>query len=386
MIRLPLRENFEGQWILLTSLALLALGVVMVHSAMASVVRPGEWYSRVDYKHTVYAILAAIVLVTAWRINVYRFITESGFPWRTAVLLGISLALGGLVFAPGIGYAVGGFHRWIRIGQFSFQPSELIKLFLVIFLAAWLTRPSVDIRSPFKTFLPALLLISGCMGLVITQDFGTAILIVVSAGVTLLLAGVPWYYLSSLVGAAGAGFYFFVVLSPYRWGRVQAMFDPMSPTNKAAYQAKQSLLAIVNGGWWGMGVGNGMIKQGFLPEDSTDFIFSVFCEEWGVRGAFLLMGLFLAWMLLCRRAAMRAQHPFGRVLAGSLGFLIALQAVLHIGVDLVVLPPKGLGMPFVSAGGTSLIIMAAATALIVSVTSRKLEGQMLDGSAAPAAA
>ncbi len=388
MVRLPLRENFTGQWIVLVSLALLAMGVVMVHSALGSVAHIDEakhkWYNDVDLRHTMYAIIAAVAMMTLWRVNVYRLQAAEGFQMRSALLLGISLTLGVLVFVPGVGYSVGGFYRWIRIGQLSFQPSELIKLTLVIFLAAWLTRPGVNVRSPFKTFVPALLLISACMGLVITQDFGTAMLIAISAGVTLLLAGVPWYYLISLVGAAGAGFYFFVFLSPYRWGRVMAMFDPMSPTNKAAYQAKESLLAIANGGWWGMGIGNGMIKQGFLPEDSTDFIFSVFCEEWGVRGAFLLMSMFLVWMLLCRRAALRAQNPFGRVLAGSLGFLIALQAVLHIGVDLVVLPPKGLGLPFVSAGGTSLIIMAAATSLIVSVTSRRTEGEMIAPAAEPA--
>jgi len=374
MIRIPLRENLVGQGLLLASLALLALGVVMVHSAVASVATPGDWYRRVDYRHTAFAAIAAVVLLMAWRVNVYWFRQTDRFPWRAAILLLIGLILGGLVFVNGIGYAVGGYHRWIRLGPdklISFQPSELIKLFLVVFLAAWLTRDGVNVRSFFKTFLPALALVGACMGLVITQDLGTAMLIGISGGVAMLLAGVPWYYLGTLVGLAGGGGFLSIVLSPWRMARVMAMLDPMSPENKAAYQARESLMAAINGGWWGMGLGNGMIKQGFLPEDSTDFIFAVYCEEWGFRGALLLMGLLLVWMLLARRAAVKSADPFGRVVAGSLGVLIALQAVLHIGVNLVVLPTKGLGFPLVSAGGTSLVIMAAAAAMIVAVTSRQ---------------
>ena len=383
MVRLPLRENMTGQGILLTTLALFALGVVMVHSAVASVAKPGDWYSRVDFRHTFFVALAAVTLLTLWCLDFHWFNRGGRIPWPAMIFLAAALICGCLVFVPGIGYSVGGYYRWIRLGpakfKIGFQPSELIKLALVIFLAAYLTRDKIKIRSFVFTFLPALLLIAGCMGLVISQDFGTAMLIAISAGVTLLLAGVPWYYLGSLVATAGAGFYFFVFLNPYRWGRVEAMLDPMSPSNKAAYQARESLMAIVTGGWTGLGLGNGMIKQGFLPEDSTDFIFSVYCEEWGFRGSMLLMGLWLVWMYLVRRSAVRTQDRFGSVLAGSLGFLIALQAVLHMAVDLVVAPPKGLGMPFVSAGGTSLIIMAAATALIVSVTSRRQGQKLLDG-------
>ncbi|HUU21892.1 MAG TPA: FtsW/RodA/SpoVE family cell cycle protein, partial [Phycisphaerae bacterium] len=165
-------------------------------------------------------------------------------------------------------------------------------------------------------------------------------------------------------------FYRFVVQDPRRWGRILALLDPWSPTNPAAYQPRQSILAILSGGWFGKGPGNGIRKLGYLPEDSTDFIFSVYCEEWGFVGAMLLMSLLLLWIWNARRAAVRCEDRFGAVLAGSLGVLIAVQAVLHVAVDLVVAPPTGMGFPFVSAGGTSLVIMAAATALIVSVANR----------------
>jgi cell division protein FtsW len=132
-----------------------------------------------------------------------------------------------------------------------------------------------------------------------------------------------------------------------------------------------ALLAINSGGWTGLGLGNGIIKMGFLPERSTDYIFSVICEELGMVGACLLLGLLIVWIWQVRRAALNAADRFGQLLAGALGFVIAIQAMLHIAVNLAVAPPKGIGLPFISAGGTSMIIMAAAVAMIVSVTARR---------------
>ena len=372
--RVAMRHNTTGQGLILTTLALLALGVVMVHSAVASVAEPGAWYVRLDVRHTMFAALAAIVVAAAWRVDYRRLSGRRGVPVVAGCLLAGSLVFGLLVFVPGVGHAVGGYYRWIRIGppkySIGFQPSELIKLMLVVFLAAWLSHEGGKVRSFRRTFLPACAVIGLCVGLVVTQDFGTAVVMCLAAGVTLLLAGVPWYYLAGLVPAAAGGFYAFVVRSPHRWARITAMLDPSSLTNPSAYQPRQSLLAIVTGGWFGKGPGRGMIKLGFLPEDSTDFIFSVFCEEWGFVGAMLLMGLVVMWIWFARRAAVRSGDRFGRLLAGSMGFLIAVQAVLHIAVDVVAAPPTGMGLPFVSAGGTALVMMAGATALIVSVSSR----------------
>jgi cell division protein FtsW len=372
--RLPLRENAAGRGLILASLALLALGVVMVHSALASIRQPGTWYARVDYRHTAYAVVAALVLVSLWRVNYRKLAAGPGLPIVATGLLVVSLICGALVFVPGIGHSVGGYARWIRIGSapltLSFQPSELIKISLVIFLASHLSRQGRRVRSFWRTFLPMGLVIAACVGLVITQDFGTAVVMGLVACVTLLLAGVPWYYLVTLAGPAAAAFYLFVVRSEHRWARIQAMMNPWDAYNPSTYQGRQSLLAILSGGWFGRGPGNGIRKLGYLPEDSTDFIFSVYCEEWGFVGAALLMGLLILWLWQARRVAVRSGDPFGRMLAGGLGFLIGLQAVMHIGVDVGLLPPTGMGMPFVSAGGTALVMMAAAAAMIVSVSAR----------------
>lgn len=367
---LPLRDNPTGTSLILVTFALLALGVVLVWTSLASLKTPGAWYARVDVRHIAYALLAAVVLSIAWRFDYRRLLGANGSIWPAAVLLGVSLFLGVLVWAPGIGYSVGGFHRWVRFGTGSFniqfQPSEVIKLSLLVFLAAWLSRDNVNVRS-IKTFVSAGVIILACVGMIITQDFGTAAIVGFSAAITLLLAGVPWYYLCSFIPPAGGAFYFLVYLNDYRWTRVMAMMNPWSEEN---YQTRQALIAICSGGWEGKGLGYGISKLGYLPERSTDYIFAILCHEMGFLGAALLIGLLIVWIWQSRKAAMRSCDRFGQLLVGALSFVIVVQAMMHIAVNLAVFPPKGIGLPFVSAGGTSLIIMAAAVSLIISVTSR----------------
>lgn len=359
----------------MTALSLLAIGVVMVHSAMASVAAPGEWYTRLDVRHTLFAAAAAVVLMTVWLVDYRRLAGRGRWPVAAGALLGLSLLCGVLVFVPGIGHSVNGCHRWIRLGprQFAlgFQPSEIIKISLVVFLAAWLSRPGVNVRSFGKTFLPAAGVIAACVGLVITQDFGTSAVIGLAAVVTLILAGVPVLHVLTLLPPAALGAYVFIMQSPHRLARITAMRDIWSTTNPSAYQPRQSMLAILTGGWTGKGLGNGTLKLGFLPEDSTDFIFSGLCEECGFVGAMLLLGLIVLWIRHSWQIALDAGDRFGQVLAGSLGFLIGAQALMHVAVDTAALPPTGMSLPFVSAGGTSLILMAAAAALVVSVSARQ---------------
>jgi cell division protein FtsW len=388
--RLPLtwKDNPAGVGLILTTLALLALGVVMVHSALASVAEPGPWRSRRDIWQTIYAVLAAVLLLAAWRVDYHRLVRDRRVPLLLLGGLVLALITGGLVYVPGLGHGVGGRLRWIQFQlagvTIRFQPSELIKLAMVIFLAGWLTRRQTNVRSFFKTFVPACLVIGGCVGMVIREDFGTGMLISIAGMATLFLAGVPIRYLVGLAAGAGGAFAVLVRSAPYRWARMMAMIDPWDTANRAAYHARQSLLTIMNGGYFGLGLGRGMLKRGFLPEGETDFIFSVFCEEWGLVGALLLVGLILAWMWHARRATLRAGDAFGRTLAGSLGFEIAFQAVLHMAVDLVAAPPTGVGCPFISLGGTRLLTMSAAAALIVSVSAhRPAEALRCDAAGAP---
>ncbi len=376
VIFVPLSRNKCGRGLLVATLAMLAIGVVMVHSAMASVSAQGVWYTRLDARHTLFAVAAAAVLMTAWLVD-YRWLAgrRSRVPVAASVILGLSLLCGALVFVPGIGHSINGYHRWIRLGPpqlaVGFQPSEMIKISIVVFLAAWLSRPGVDVRNFRKTFLPATAIIGVCVGLVISQDFGTSVVIGIAAVVTLLLAGAPIRYMLLLAPPAAIGSYLFVMRSSHRLARITALANIWSQTNPSAYQPRQSMLAILTGGWMGKGLGNGTVKLGFLPEDTTDFIFSVLCEEWGFIGAMLVLGLIVLWIRHSWQIALDAGDRFGQLLAGSLGFLIATQALMHIAVDTVALPPTGISLPFVSAGGTSLMLMAGAAALIVSVSARQ---------------
>ncbi len=358
----------NGQTMLLTTLALLAIGVVAVYSSSMSLGKTEQWYARREVRHIFYAAAAMLVLFTCWRIDYRRFGAGKSLPILAAILLAVALVLAALVLVPGIGQLVRGSRRWIRIGPPSyglqFQPSEFVKFALVLFLAAWLATRQEKIRSFTATFIPAMCIISLSIALVITQDFGTAVVIGITACIVMLLAGVPVLYLLALIPPAAGAFYFLVMENANRWARITAMFNPDD-----VYQTKQSLLAIQLGGWFGKGLGCGMQRLGFLPDDSTDFIFAAFCEEWGLVGAGLLMGLFVVWIYVAWRTAARSTNMFGRLLAGGFGVLIALQAVMHIAVAMVVAPPTGMSLPFISAGGTALIIMAAATTMIVSVSS-----------------
>ena len=385
--RLPLRENLVGQGLLLVTLVLLAVGVVMVPSALASVGSPSPWHARASVRHVLFAALAAVVLLTVWRVDYRRLLGRRRWPWIPTAALIVAVICGLLVFVPGVGRSVGGYRRWIRIGPpqygIGFQPSELIKLSLVIFLAAWLTRQGQAVRSFRKSFLPAVGVLGVCVAVVVTQDLGTAVVIAVAACVAMLLAGVQWYYLAGLAACGAGGFYALLAASPAKWRRIEAMLDPFAADNPCAYQLRQSLTTIVTGGWTGKGLGLGMMKRGFLPEDSTDFLFAILCEEWGLIAGVALMAILVAWLVLANRVAARAGDPFGCVLAGSLGFLIALQAAMHVAVNVGWLPPTGVAMPLLSAGGTSIVLMAAATALIVSVSSRRADNVTVPGAAVP---
>ena len=375
----PRLHGNSGGGLTVTTLALLALGVVMVHSALAGVAVPqAAWYARADMRHTLFAVLAAVVLCVSWRFR-YHWLAGQRWPAVAMILLLVAIAAAAVVYVPGFGHRVNGKLRWLRFGPrqygIGFQPSELLKLALVVFLSAWLSREWVNVRSFPRTFVPAMLLTGACVGLVITQDLGTGIMIGVAALLTLFLAGVPWYSLLLATYAAIGGTAYLILQSPGRLARIRAMIDPWCQTNRSAYQPRQSLLAILTGGWIGKGPGNGINKLGFLPEDSTDFIFASFTEEWGFIGAVLLMGLVVTWIWFARRSAVQAPDRFGRLLAGSLGVLIAAQMVLHIAVDLVAAPPTGVSFPFVSAGGSGLLMMAGATAMIVSVSAGSAKTQ-----------
>ena len=374
--RIALRDNLTGQGLILTSMALMALGVVTVFSATTST--GGAWYEQTHLRQALFAAVGMLLLCVLWRLDYPRLLRR---PWPerrwlrhvpSPVTILMTFAIASAAYTLALGYAVGGYRRWIRFGPVGFQPSEVLKVSLLVALAALLGRSSAQPRSFLRGFVPALVLIGVSAGLIITQDFGTAAIIAIAAVAILLVAGVRWWHVLSLAPICALAFYLLVVCVPHRWARIEAMLHPGDASNPSTYQARQSLIAI-GSGVDPAGFGGGVGKYGYVPEIRTDFIFAHIVEELGMGGAMLLIGLFVVWLVLAFRAAARAADRFAALLAGGLGFLMVFQAALHIAVNLALAPPTGVSLPFVSAGGSSLLMMSAATAMIVSVSSRRRE-------------
>ena len=377
--RIELRDNLTAQGLILTTLALMSLGVVMVFSAAAGGGAGQPWYMRTHLRQPIFAAMGMLILCVLWQVDYHRLAAR---PWTgrgvlgsvpspaTALLLAAFVAAAAALF---IGRGPGGVRRWISLGPVGFQPSEVVKIGLLVALAAMLGRPGARVRSFHRAFLPAALLTGVSLALVVTEDFGTAVIIAVAAGALLLAAGVPWYYLAGLVPVSAGGFYMFVVRVPHRWKRILAMLEPADMSNPAAYQPWQARIAVACGAE-PAGLGQGVAKHGYLPECVTDFIYAYVCEELGAVGALLLIALLVLWLALACRAAVKAPDRFGALLAGGLGFLVVFQSALHIAVNLGWAPPTGVSLPFVSAGGSSLLMLSAATAIIVSVTARRRTG------------
>jgi cell division protein FtsW len=271
------------------------------------------------------------------------------------------------VLVPGIGKNVNGARRWIILGPIQVQPSEVAKWASVVFLAWWLARPPVNMDRFFFGFIPTVLPIGVVCLLVVIEDFGTAALIGLCT-LTMLLAGrVRLWHLAIVVPPALVAAYWFVRHEPYRWTRMTAFLDPWANPQGEGYHMVQSLLSFSTGGLLGRGLGNGVQKLGYLPEDTTDFIFAVICEELGIFGAMLTVALYLGILYVAWQAIRQKRDDFGRLLAFGVGSMLGLQATINMAVATVSVPTKGMSLPLVSAGGSGLIITCAALGLLYSV-------------------
>jgi cell division protein FtsW len=293
-------------------------------------------------------------------------------------LLAVGLLVAVLI--PGVGRQALGARRAIQIPGLTlgFQPSELAKVVLVIWLAALLTRPTeaaaVMRRSdPAMTgrartrFLPAVLTGAVLIGLTAIEDFGTAALMGVLMLLLLLVSGARWRHLALTGLATAAAGALLVLIKPHRLARITTWWSEAPDPAGAGYQINQALLAIGSGGWWGRGLGAGVQKYGYLPQDNNDFILAIICEELGVAGGIVVVALFLLLLWRGWRIAANAPDAFGRLLASGLTLTICLQAAFNIGVVTNSIPTKGISLPFVSAGGSGVVFLGAAAGLLAAV-------------------
>ena len=357
-------------------LALLALGVIMVQSAAMNVGAAALWqWSERGSKHALFAVLALLTFVTVSRLDYRKVAGETWLKSPAVWGMGIAIALCAAVLVPGVGEVVNGARRWIVVGPVRIQPSEVAKWAAVLFLAWRLSRPGMT--SFLSGYLPACALLGVLCLLVVVEDFGTAALIGLAGFVMLMAGPVKWWHLALSVPPALAAAFAFVAIEPYRWRRMTAFLDPYANPETDGYHMIQSLYSFAGGGVTGRGLGNGMQKLGYLPEDTTDFIFAVICEELGLFGAGLVAVLYLTILAVGWSAARRCPSAFGRLLCFGTVATLGLQASLNIAVATASVPTKGMSLPLVSAGGSGLILTAIMLGLVYSVC--RGEGSRLSG-------
>ncbi len=276
-----------------------------------------------------------------------------------------------LVLIPGIGKEVNGSRRWIDLGFFTVQVSETVKLFAIVYLSGYLVRRGHLVQTTFGGFIRPLLLICVAGGLLLLEpDFGAAVVIVATSVIMLFVAGVRFVQFMAIVAALGVVGSALILTSPYRLQRLMSFLDPFSDPFNSGFQLTQSLIAIGSGGLTGVGFGNSVQKLHYLPEAHTDFVFAIMCEELGLIGAFALVLLFGFIVRRCFRLAKIADEQgnrFAGFLALGIGSWIGLQSFINMGVNLGLLPTKGITLPLMSYGGSSAVVFAIAFSLLLRV-------------------
>lgn len=346
-----------------TLIGLVAFGVVMVYSASAVYASNmfGNGYHFL-VRQTAFAVLALLVLTSFTRVNV-DWLRASTYPvLLVAVLLMLAVALG-------MGRSAGGATRWLAVGPVNVQPAELAKLAMIMWLAHSLAKKAHRVRTFSIGFLPHVIVAGLLMLLCLAQpDFGSAVMIGLLTFVVLFAAGArAGYLLGGLLLAVPVG-YAAIASSPYRMRRIKAFLEPFEHRQGAGYQITESLMGFGSGGWTGVGLGDGRQKLLFLPEAHTDFISAIVGEELGFLGIVVLCGAFSWVVVRGLRAAWRVQDEYAAYLAAGMSLFIGLQAFTNLAVAMGLLPTKGLALPFVSYGGSSLVVNAAAAGIILNVS------------------
>jgi cell division protein FtsW len=350
-------------------IALLLFGVIMVQSAATNVTGNTDWeWTQRGTRHLIYAAVAIVTFFGVGHLDYRQLLRKRDSLLKTPVLwlAVISAVCCVLVLVPGIGKEVNGARRWLALGPIQVQPSEMAKWSTVLLLAYWLAHRPVDTRK-FFGLIGTLVPVGALCLLVVIQDFGTAALIAVCTLMMLLAGRVKLWHLAVVLPPVLAAGFWFVWHKEYRWKRMTAFLDPYASPQGEGYHMIQSLLSFSTGGVLGKGLGNGIQKLGYLPEDTTDFIFAVICEELGLFGALLTIALYLGVVYVMWQTVKSRRDDVGRLLAFGVTMMLALQAMINIAVATVSVPTKGLSLPLISAGGSGLVITCAALGLLYSV-------------------
>jgi cell division protein FtsW len=362
----PVLPLHQDQTLLISALMLVFLGLTMVF--ISSTLMAQSQYQDPYYfvkRQFIYALLGLGVLFLSSRIN-YQAYKHLVYPLLFLSLLGLIL-----VFIPGIGAKVRGAARWVRLGPLTLQPSEFAKLAMVIFLAYSLARKQEKMKYFAIGFLPHMLVAGLFIALIGKEpDFGTALTLAFIVFTMLIVGGTRLTYLLMALGVGGSLAALLVLRDPKKFSRILSFLDPWKYGQDVGYQLKQSLLAIGSGGFWGLGPGQSRAKLFYLPDAHTDFILSIYCEELGFLGVFLVLALFSLLIYRGILLSLKAPDAFGSYLALGLTLLIGLQAGINLGVITGLFPTKGLSLPFLSYGGSNLLVNLLAVGILLNISSQ----------------
>ncbi|MDA8158041.1 MAG: putative lipid II flippase FtsW [Deltaproteobacteria bacterium] len=357
----------------LTAILLIAAGLVMVYStsAMISIVQYGDSYHFI-IRQGIYVAVSGLFI---WYLmhNDYHILKS----FYKIILLGIIILMF-LVFIPHIGIDAGGSRRWVNFRIFSIQPSEFLKIFFIVYLANFLEkRKDILDNNPYSLMFISPFIFMGFLDILLLKepDFGTSFILFVITFIMLFAGGVTLIYLIITAALGSVAAYFLIFTVAYRRDRILAFLHPFHDKSGIGFQIIQSLYAFARGGFFGMGLGNGKEKLFFLPTPYSDFIFSTVGEELGFIGVFIFIILYLVMAYRGLKIAIHAPDLFGTYLAYGITCLIALSAFINIGVVLDLLPTKGLALPFISYGGSSLLASCIGIGILLNISSQSLKGK-----------
>ncbi len=363
-------KNNKGGYdliLLIPVLMLIGVGLVMVYSA-SSHLAAFRLHDNYHYlkRQAFFCLVGLVTMVLATKIPV-KLYAKLTYP-----LLGLSFILLCLVLVPGLGHKVGGAVRWFKVGGFSFQPSELAKFSLAVYMAYSMAKKGPEMSSVSKGLVPHFIVILAFTGLIVLQpDLGTAVILVAWVFVVLFVGGSRVWHLLSIVVACVPIIFFLVTSSEYRLRRWWAFTDPWKDPTGIGFQIIHSFLAFGSGGILGTGLGSSKQKLFYLPEPHTDFIFSIVGEELGMIGVLIIVGLFSVVIIRGIQISLSAKDLYMSYLAFGLTLMIGLQVLVNMGVVMGLLPTKGLALPFLSYGGSSLVITLFSVGILLNIAAQR---------------
>ncbi len=360
------RERKIDYLLFLMVSALMLIGTVMVYSSSSIIADASDKFSSHAFflkRQLVWLVTAYLVMFIASRINLDRI-----RPLIVPALLACLLLLVAVFFTP----QIRGTHRWLSLGLITFQPSELFKYVLVFYLAHSLSqkgRSLADSKLYLWPYGPIVGL--GALLIILEPDLGSVLVLVTTVITVLFLAGARWHHLFFAVGGSAGAVYFLVFIAGYKKARVISFLTSLTDPMQAAHQVKQSILALANGGLVGVGLGNGIFKQFFLPEPHTDFIFASIGEELGLVGLLITLALLFGLIWRGFRISTGQDERYRLLLGMGVTVCLAINMIINIAVVLGLVPTTGLTLPFLSYGGSSLAVSAAAVGILLNLSRRK---------------